>query len=256
MPSAAEVSKRLKREQLVLAAKANWQNTLRRYANLLSVSVCLDDGAFKRLRSAVADDRAAAEGQRLAATTRAEQSGALPNLYNKDNKPAVVRFTFAVFQTWTCEQVIGSQVIRLESSTGYSKFWAAALPERHTRCVPQPCKLAKLPRQRLECSAAEHCNSAQYRSETVPERLVMDCLQCASGSGDTVAVKALSLRKAGGWKKVELFEREAKALQQLEHPCIPRYIEYFEADSPTDRDFLLVQARQSFTRLSPALNCS
>lgn len=56
-----------------------------------------------------------------------------------------------------------------------------------------------------------------------------------------MAVKALSLRGSAGWKQIELFEREAKALQQLSHPSIPRYIEYFEADTSQDREFFLVQ---------------
>ena len=56
-----------------------------------------------------------------------------------------------------------------------------------------------------------------------------------------VAVKALSLRASRAWKQVELFEREARALQGLQHPGIPKYIEYFQADTPEDREFYLVQ---------------
>lgn len=93
-----------------------------------------------------------------------------------------------------------------------------------------------------------------------------------------VAVKVLSLRGSGGWKQVkllpcptcsahiictvravvphcprsvrqmmtaacqvELFEREAQALQGLSHPRIPQYVEYFEIDTPSDRLFCLVQ---------------
>nr|WP_281291219.1 hypothetical protein [Hyella patelloides] len=42
-----------------------------------------------------------------------------------------------------------------------------------------------------------------------------------------VAIKALSLTGLNDWKKIELFEREAKILQQLEHPAIPSYLDYF-----------------------------
>ena len=59
--------------------------------------------------------------------------------------------------------------------------------------------------------------------------------------GAIVAVKALSLRGSSGWKQIELFEREARALQQLSHPSIPRYIDYFEEDALNDREFFLVQ---------------
>lgn len=35
-------------------------------------------------------------------------------------------------------------------------------------------------------------------------------------------MKALSLRNMTGWKQLELFEREAKILESLRHPGIPR----------------------------------
>ena len=42
-----------------------------------------------------------------------------------------------------------------------------------------------------------------------------------------VAVKALSLLQIEEIKKVELFQREAETLQQLSHPAIPKYLDYF-----------------------------
>jgi eukaryotic-like serine/threonine-protein kinase len=42
-----------------------------------------------------------------------------------------------------------------------------------------------------------------------------------------VAIKALSLKRAKGWKAIELFDREAKILSQLDHPAIPKYIDSF-----------------------------
>lgn len=65
----------------------------------------------------------------------------------------------------------------------------------------------------------------------------------ADGSGGgPVAVKALSLRGLkGDWKALELFQREAKVLEALQHPGIPRYLEYFEEDTPSDQGFFLVQ---------------
>lgn len=57
-----------------------------------------------------------------------------------------------------------------------------------------------------------------------------------------VAVKALSLRRMTDWKQLELFEREAKTLKSLDHPGIPKYIDYLSEDTEKDRGFFLVQA--------------
>lgn len=60
-------------------------------------------------------------------------------------------------------------------------------------------------------------------------------------TGDRVALKALSLRRMNEWKILELFEREAKVLAQLDHPAIPHYLDYFQIDRQNDRDFYIVQ---------------
>ena len=56
-----------------------------------------------------------------------------------------------------------------------------------------------------------------------------------------VAVKALSLKRAKDWKAIELFDREAKILSQLNHPAIPQYIDSFQVDTETDRQYYIVQ---------------
>jgi serine/threonine protein kinase len=56
-----------------------------------------------------------------------------------------------------------------------------------------------------------------------------------------VALKILMLRQAIDWKTLELFEREAQILQQLQHPQIPRYLDYFVVDDERDRSFYIVQ---------------
>lgn len=56
-----------------------------------------------------------------------------------------------------------------------------------------------------------------------------------------VALKVLTFRHMGDWKTLELFEREAKVLAQLNHPAIPRYLDYFQVDTPTDRGFYIAQ---------------
>jgi serine/threonine protein kinase len=56
-----------------------------------------------------------------------------------------------------------------------------------------------------------------------------------------VAIKALSLRQTQDWKIIELFEREARVLQNLNHPAIPNYLDYFQIDTAEDRYFYIVQ---------------
>jgi eukaryotic-like serine/threonine-protein kinase len=41
---------------------------------------------------------------------------------------------------------------------------------------------------------------------------------------------------------LKLFEREVKILQSISHPCIPRYLDYFEQELPTTKALALVQA--------------
>jgi serine/threonine protein kinase len=60
-------------------------------------------------------------------------------------------------------------------------------------------------------------------------------------TGQNVAIKALSLRRLKDWKSLELFEREGKVLSQLNHPGIPKYLDYFQLDTDDDRRFYIVQ---------------
>lgn len=59
------------------------------------------------------------------------------------------------------------------------------------------------------------------------------------GTGEHVAVKLLDLRRVDDWKAVELFEREARVLQTLDHPGIPKYVELrpLEAEREARRPF-------------------
>ncbi|MGF1481051.1 MAG: hypothetical protein ACFB4I_16470 [Cyanophyceae cyanobacterium] len=52
-----------------------------------------------------------------------------------------------------------------------------------------------------------------------------------------VAIKVISLKQLGGWKHLELFQREAEVLAKLNHPAIPKYIDYFNVDTETDRSY-------------------
>ncbi|HGG56172.1 MAG TPA: serine/threonine protein kinase [Nannocystis exedens] len=57
--------------------------------------------------------------------------------------------------------------------------------------------------------------------------------------GDAVAIKVLHLGSLGGdWKPFDLFERECRALQSLQHAGIPRYLDRFASEQ--SGDFFLV----------------
>ncbi|WP_198405927.1 serine/threonine protein kinase [Parathermosynechococcus lividus] len=43
------------------------------------------------------------------------------------------------------------------------------------------------------------------------------------------------------WDDFKLFEREAAVLQTLDHPGIPRYLDFFDVETPVLRGFALVQ---------------
>ncbi|MGV0105782.1 Serine/threonine-protein kinase B [Nostoc sp. DSM 114160] len=58
---------------------------------------------------------------------------------------------------------------------------------------------------------------------------------------ELVVIKLLSFGSDSEWDDFKLFEREAKILKNLAHPCIPRYLDYFEVNSPTIKGFALVQ---------------
>lgn len=53
-------------------------------------------------------------------------------------------------------------------------------------------------------------------------------------TSEEVAIKILSLRQVEDWKQIDLFEREARILQQLDHSRIPKYIDYFIHDNKSD----------------------
>lgn len=88
--------------------------------------------------------------------------------------------------------------------------------------------------------------------DLITERYHVQSVLGQGGSGVTYAVedvhthqqfalKALSLQGIHDWKQLELFEREAQVLSQLDHPAIPNYIDYFQTDIEGNRWFYIVQ---------------
>ncbi|WP_373542269.1 serine/threonine protein kinase [Chamaesiphon sp.] len=60
-------------------------------------------------------------------------------------------------------------------------------------------------------------------------------------SQDLVIIKILRFDPDFQWDDLKLFEREASTLQNLDHPAIPKYLDYFEIEEPGTRGFALVQ---------------
>lgn len=96
-----------------------------------------------------------------------------------------------------------------------------------------------------------HRNS-HHIGDLIAERYFVQSVLGQGSSGMTFAVadihtrqqyalKALSLRGIQDWKQLELFEREAQVLSQLDHPAIPNYVDYLQADTDEDRWFYIVQ---------------
>jgi hypothetical protein len=69
-------------------------------------------------------------------------------------------------------------------------------------------------------------------------------------TGQTVALKELSLKGLKDWKQIELFERESRTLEGLNHPAIPDYVDYFQVDTADNRLFYLAQAIAEGTSLA------
>ncbi len=56
-----------------------------------------------------------------------------------------------------------------------------------------------------------------------------------------VVIKLLIFDRDFDWQDLKLFKREAETLKSIEHPAIPRYLDYFEFELVEYRGFALVQ---------------
>lgn len=57
---------------------------------------------------------------------------------------------------------------------------------------------------------------------------------------EKVVLKVVILSEMKEWKTLELFEREAKTLKNLDHPHIPKYIDDFHIETKTEVYYFLV----------------
>jgi serine/threonine protein kinase len=72
-----------------------------------------------------------------------------------------------------------------------------------------------------------------------------------------VVVKCLTFGTGFNWQDLKLFEREAAILRELDHPAIPRYLDYFELDEPgIGKGFALVQTYISVPSLADHLEAN
>lgn len=60
-------------------------------------------------------------------------------------------------------------------------------------------------------------------------------------TGLSVVVKLLLFSPDFTWDDLKLFEREAEVLKSLDHPAIPKYLDYFEVETELGKGFALVQ---------------
>jgi eukaryotic-like serine/threonine-protein kinase len=70
---------------------------------------------------------------------------------------------------------------------------------------------------------------------------------------DQVVIKLLTFGSEFEWDDLKLFEREAETLKSLDHPSIPKYLDYFELELPNGKGFALVQSYIEATSLEQQL---
>ena len=58
----------------------------------------------------------------------------------------------------------------------------------------------------------------------------------------SVVIKVITFGNDFEWTNLRLFEREGEVLKSLDHPGIPKYLDYFEIDLPTAQGYALVQS--------------
>lgn len=121
--------------------------------------------------------------------------------------------------------------------------WHAAAPDHLPRC-----SLCEAPAAAWPAAACAACGVAYLLNDRF--YLLYSLGGGAQGQvwaawdllvGAVVAVKQLSLAQAREWKTIELFQRQARVMQALHHPGVPRWVDAFEARHPGVVHFYLAQ---------------
>lgn len=103
-------------------------------------------------------------------------------------------------------------------------------------------------RETADETTCEHCSA----STRLRDRWVLESMlgHGASGytwrardleTGDVVAIKELSFRRLTDLKSLELFEREGEALEGIDHPAVPQFLERFVVEDDRFVSAYLVQ---------------
>lgn len=61
-------------------------------------------------------------------------------------------------------------------------------------------------------------------------------------TGTPVVIKRLAFGRDFLWDDLKLFEREAQTLKSIDHPAIPKYLDFFDLESEGEQGFALVQS--------------
>lgn len=72
-------------------------------------------------------------------------------------------------------------------------------------------------------------------------------------SQETVIIKIIQFGAEFEWVNLKLFEREAEILQNVDHPAIPKYKDYFETEIDGVHSFVLVQTHIEAISLESAI---
>lgn len=83
----------------------------------------------------------------------------------------------------------------------------------------------------------------QYRIESIQGEGGFGTTYLATDLSNTrrVILKVLHFAKLKEWKNIELFQREATILKTLNHPRIPKYIDFFTFEQSGKKQYILVQ---------------
>ncbi|HEY9840656.1 MAG TPA: protein kinase [Candidatus Obscuribacterales bacterium] len=110
--------------------------------------------------------------------------------------------------------------------------------------APKPAKPVEPVRGQPAGSLLGGCLEGRYRIASVLGQGSRATVYLGESlaDGQSVVVKELSLKQMSHWKELELFQREAETLRELDHPCIPRFLDCFEIQDELSYKLYLVAA--------------